>query len=145
MSKPIDPATLPCSPVDECRGLAYFPRMLAKIRLHARNSLWDELRANLGKGMDMWCCGFLHVDYEGLKARVLEGGSDEEILDWAERHGRVLNDMDKHIWRSFTVKLGWNDPATAMLVKRKEESGLAERDDIVTMAHYIDVDEGRRP
>lgn len=139
-----DPATLPCSPLDETAGLKYFPRMLAKIRLHAQGRLWEELQNNLGKGSDNWCRGFLHVSYDDLKARVLQGGTDEEILQWCQEHGRPLNDADKLVWNSFASKLGWNDHVSAMLEKRKAGSGLAHRDDIQTMAHYIDVDEGRR-
>ncbi len=144
MSTKPDPATLPCSPFDETAGLKYFPRMLAKIRLQAQGRLWEELRNNLGKGADGWCLGFLHISYEDLKARVLEGGTDEEILQWCEQHGRPLNDADRLVWNAFATKLGWNDHVSAMLVKRKAESGLAHRDDIQTMPHYIDVDEGRR-
>jgi hypothetical protein len=52
MSAKPDPATLPCSPLDETAGLKYFPRMLGKIRLHAAGKLWEDLHANLGKGSD---------------------------------------------------------------------------------------------
>jgi hypothetical protein len=144
MSAKPDPATLPCSPLDEVAGLKYFPRMLAKIRLHAQGRLWEELHENLGKGSDGTCTGFLHVNYDALKARVLEGGTDEEILTWCEEHGRPLNDADKRVWSGFYAKLGWNDAHTVMLEKRKAESGLTDRDDIQTMGHFIDVDEGRR-
>ena len=50
MSAKPDPASLPCSPLDETAGLKYFPRMIGKIRLHAEGKLWDDLHANLGKG-----------------------------------------------------------------------------------------------
>jgi len=72
MSAKPDPATLPCSPLEETDGLKYFPRMLGKIRLHASGKLWEDLHANLGKGSDGSCVGFLHVNYDDLKARVLE-------------------------------------------------------------------------
>jgi hypothetical protein len=44
-----------------------------------------------------------------------------------------------------TAKLGWNDHLSAILTKRKADGGLSDRDDIQTIAHYIDVDEGRLP
>lgn len=145
MSAKPDPATLPCSPLEETSGLKYFPRMLGKIRLHAQGRLWDDLHANLGKGSDGACVEFLHVGYEDLKARVLQGGTDEEILEWCQQHGRQLNDTDRLVWNYYTTKLGWNDHISAILVKRKADGGLGDRDDIQTIAHYIDVDEGRLP
>ncbi|MCB1208766.1 MAG: DUF5069 domain-containing protein [Verrucomicrobiales bacterium] len=139
-----DPASLPCSPLDESCGLRYFPRMLGKIRLKAEGKLWDELIANLGKGQDASCCEFFHVGYEALTARVHEGGTDEEIYAWCVANGRELNDTDKQVWNYYVAKLGWNDHISPILEKRKAESGLLGRDDIVTMPHYIDVDEGRQ-
>lgn len=145
MSAKPDPATLPCSPLDETAGLKYFPRMTGKIRLHAAGKLWTELHANLGKGSDAALADFLHVNHDDLKARVLQGGADEEILRWCQQQGRALNDNEKLIWNHYVTTLGWNDHIAAILVKRKADGGLADRDDIQTMAHYIDVDEGRRP
>lgn len=143
MSNPPDPATLPCGPLEEAGGLKYFPRMTAKIRLHASGRLWEELHANLGTGSDAACSAFLHVDYGALKDRVLEGGDDEEILHWCEERGRVLNDIDRLVWNHYVTKLGWNDHISEILARRKAEAGLAGRDDIQTIAHFIDVDEGR--
>ncbi|MDP4583874.1 MAG: DUF5069 domain-containing protein [Verrucomicrobiales bacterium] len=138
-----DPASVPCSILDETAGFKYFPRMLGKIRLMEQGMLWVELHGNLGKGADSWCTGFLHLDYEALRVRVLEGGSDEEIFAWCEAKGRPLNESDRLVWNAFVSKLGWNDHLSPMLEKRKAESGLAGRDDIVTIPHYVDVDEGR--
>ena len=119
--------------------------MLGKIRLHAAGRLWEDLHANLGKGSDAACVGFLHVSYEELKARVLQGGTDEEILHWCQVHGRPLNDTDKLVWNYYILKLGINDHITATLAKRKADGGLGDRDDIQTITTYIDVDEGRLP
>ena len=145
MATPADPSALPCSPVDDVNGVLYLPRLAAKVRLHAQGRLWKDLHENLGRGMDMWCAGFLHVDYEALSQRVLQGGSDEQVLQWCEEKGRKLNKADKVVWKSFVLKLGLEDQAATMLAALKTESGLADRDDIRTMAHYIDVDEGRKP
>jgi len=144
MSTKPDPASLPCGMLDETAGLKYFPRMIGKIRLLEQGLLWDELHDNLGKGADGWLTGFLHLDYEALRARVLDGGSDEEILAWCEANGRPLNDSDRLVWNAFISKLGWNDHISATLEKRKAEGGLADREDIRTIPDYVDVDEGRR-
>ena len=145
MSAKPDPATLPCSPLDETAGLKYFPRMIGKIRLHAEGMLWEDLHTNLGKGSDGALVDFLHINYDALKVRVLQGGSDEEILAWCQQRSRVLNDNEKLIWNHYVKTLGLNDHITSILAKRKADGGLADRDDIQTIAHYIDVDEGRLP
>ncbi|HSI12667.1 MAG TPA: DUF5069 domain-containing protein [Chthoniobacter sp.] len=126
-------------------GLVYFARMLDKIRLHAAGTLREDFHENLGKGADQWCVGFLHIDYEALKARVLESGSDEEVLQWCMATGRTLNEVDRMVWNQFVKKLGWKDFATPRLEVLKTQSGLAERHDIETMLEYFEVDEGRKP
>jgi hypothetical protein len=143
MQQTPDPSTLPCSPLTETCGLKYFPRMLGKIRLHAEGRLWADLHANLGTGSDGALMNFLRLNYQDLCTRVLQGGTDEEILRWCEEQTRPLNDTDKLIWNAYTTKLGWNDHISTILAKRKADAGLAHRDDIQTIAHYIDVDEGR--
>ena len=74
---------------------------------------------------------------------VLQGGSDEEIQDWCFEHGRRLNEADLLVWNGFAMKLGWNDFAAPNLQRRKEEMGIANRDDIATISDLIDFDEGR--
>lgn len=140
-----DPATLPCSPLDETAGLKYFPRMTGKIRLFAAGRLWEELHANLGQGLDAACAAFLQVDYRELQGQVLGGADDETILKWCEFRGRPLCELSRRIWNHYVSKLGWNDALSPTLARRKEEGGLADRDDIQTIAHFIDVDEGRLP
>ncbi len=56
--------------------------MLDKIRLHAASRLRADYHPNLGSGFDGRCCRLLGVDYSSLCARVLLGGSDEEVFEW---------------------------------------------------------------
>jgi gluconokinase len=139
----MDTYSVPCSAYDKTGGMLYFARMLDKIRRHARNELRSDFHDNLGKGADYWCVGFLHVDYEALKDRVLAGGTDEEIFEWCQTNGRRLNDIDLLVWNQFATKLGWNDFASARLQTVKAGSGLCHREDIQTMLQYFEVDEGR--
>ena len=125
----------------------YFPRMLDKIRLHAKGELREDCHANLGmkERADWLCCRFLRVDYDALKNRVLEGAADEAILEWCFSTGRRLDQTDVFIWNEFIRKRGWNDDATVRLTAWKEESGHRDRDDLQTIPDYTDVLEGRRP
>ena len=138
--------TFPKSPNENTRGMLYFPRMLDKIRLHARGELGEIYHANLGREdrADDACCNFLRVNYDALRRRVLEGGSDEEILEWCFEKGRRLNEGDLFIWNGFVSKLGWRDFAAQMVAEAKEAAGIADRDDIVTVADVMDFEEGRR-
>ena len=132
------------SPAEKVSGLVYFGRMLDKIRAHDKGELPAEWVPNLGKGFDGRCVRFLGINYEDLKARVLElGGTDEQILQWCYERGRQPSEDDLEVWNEFMRKAGWNDTITPTLERRKRESGLEKRDDIVTMFQYIDADEGR--
>ena len=135
--------TYPKSPLEKVAGLYYFARMLDKIRLQARGELPEDYHANLGQGADGLCCAFLHLDYATLKARVLEGGADEEIFAWAQEHGRRLNEKELFIWNSFITKMGWNDVVSPRVRRFKEQAGIAHRDDLQTMTQFIEWDEGR--
>jgi hypothetical protein len=126
--------------------MMWFPRMLDKIRLHARGELGEDYHTRLGKtrAADGLCLSFLRVNYGELRDHVLEGGSDEEILEWCYEKGRRLNEGDIRVWNGFISKLGWNDFATSILEEQKQRDGIADRTDIVTIPDLIDFDEGRR-
>src|SRR2546430_11509176 len=63
--------TYPKSPKEMTRGMIYFPRMLDKIRLHARGELHEDYHKNLGamRAADGACCNFLRIDYADLRDR----------------------------------------------------------------------------
>ncbi|MGI9114698.1 MAG: DUF5069 domain-containing protein [Chthoniobacterales bacterium] len=132
-----------CSPSEKAGGIVYFPRMLSKIRMHARGELPPDYQPNLGKGFDESCVDFLQVDYNELVERVKKDGSDDEVLEWCFEKGRRPSDEEIFIWNEFMRKRGWNDEVTATLERRKGEAGLSERSEIQTMFDFIDADEGR--
>ena len=133
------------SPSAKVGGLAYFGRMLDKIRAHQKNELPSDYLANLGRGFDEFCTKFLHLQYHDVVRRVKEGGSDEEILWWCFDKGRRPSENEIYVWNEFMRKRGWNDAITETLKRRKKEAGLAARSEIDTMFAFIDVDEGRPP
>jgi hypothetical protein len=136
----------PKSPKEKSGGMTYFPRMLDKIRLRAKGELDEEYRANMGipRSADGMCLNFLRVNYDELRERVLQGGSDEEILEWCYDKGRRLNQGDLMVWNEFLTKFGWNDFRTPVLEKMKQELGIAHRDDIRTIGDLIDFEEKRK-
>lgn len=134
----------PLSAYQETLGMIYFARMLDKIRLHAAGRLREDFCDNLGSGFDSRCVNFLRVDYQALVTRVLQGGGDEEILNWCFENGRELSEGDIFIWNQYLSKVGWNDSLSETLLRRKKESGLEGRGEIQTMLEYFDYDEGRK-
>ena len=133
----------PRSPKDQVGGIVYLGRMLDKIRLMAAGELHPELHANLGKGFDERIISLLGVDYKAICARTLQGGTDEEVLEWCCQNGKRPNEEQIEIWNGFMTKRGWNDELSVTLIRRKKESSFENRDDIQTMFAYIDADEGR--
>ena len=139
-------AKYPKSPNEKTQnGMIYFPRMLDKIRLHAKGELHEDYHKNLGamRAADGACCNFLRVDYADLRERVLRGGADEEILEWCFEKGRRLNEGDLVVWNGFASKLGWRDFMSPRFQKLKEEQGCAHRDDIACVPDLMDFEEGR--
>ena len=92
----------PKSPKEMTRGMMYFPRMLDKIRLHAKDELHEDYQQNFGapQTADSACCNFLRVHHRDLIERVKQGGTDEEILDWCFEKGRRPNEGDLFVWKN---------------------------------------------
>lgn len=126
----------------------YFGRMLDKIRLHAAGKLPPEYVEKLGDEqlltLDGRLCRFLTVPYSLIKARTLEGGTDEDILDWTQAHGTPRTDEECHMWNRFIAKLGWRDERSHVLPQRIIESGLQGKV-VETVIDHIEYDEGRDP
>jgi hypothetical protein len=139
-------AQFPRSPYDEVNGLVYFARMLDKVRLHAAGELPDDYQEHLGSGFDGRCLNLLGVIYAPLRERVLEGGTDEEMLEWCFQHGRRLTGEEIEVWSDFMRKRGWRDSGHERVLSRLKDAGLEHRaKEAVTMFDFIDIDEGRTP
>lgn len=138
----------PCSDYSETKGLIYFARMLDKIRLNAEGRLAPGyfLGVEDPTFFDARCTRFLGVDYDELAIRTLQGGSDDEILDWCfARGGREPSEEEILFFNSFLSKRGWRDESSADLQAAKERLGWGGRDDIQTWVNLHDAEEGRTP
>jgi gluconokinase len=137
------------SPKSTVGGIVVFGRILDKIRFFAREGkLPDGYHLGPVEGsrtFDDRVCRFLGVSFEALSQRVLEGGSDEEVLEWCFEKGRRPDAEQVEIWNTFMQKRGWRDAASAGLARQKEEAGLAHRSDIDVFFELMDVEEGRLP
>jgi hypothetical protein len=138
----------PCTDYKETKGLVYFARMLDKIRLKGRGELPPDYFVGADDDPTMFdarCTRFLGVNYDKLAIRALQGGSDEEILEWCFKQGRRPSEEEIKIWNAFLLKRGWRDEGSADLQAAKKREGLEDRDDIQTWVDLHDVEEGRTP
>ena len=125
-----------------------FGRILDKIRLNAKEGLPPGYHLGIIDGkrtFDDRVCRLLGVSFEDLSRRTLEGGSDEEILEWCFANGRKPDAEQIELFNGFMQKRGWRDAATAGLMQQRAEAGLGHREDIVTFFDLMDVEEGRAP
>jgi len=137
------------SPKATVGGIVVFGRILDKIRLFASEGKLPE-GYHLGpiegaRTFDDRVCRFLGVSFEALRQRTLEGGSDEDTLDWCFQTGRRPDAEQIEVWNTFMEKRGWRDSASAGLARQKEEAGLPHRNDIEVFFDLMDVEEGRMP
>lgn len=137
------------SPNATVGGIVVFGRILDKIRHFAREGALPE-GYHLGpiegsRTFDDRVCRFLGVSYESLSQRTLQGGSDEEVLEWCFQNGRRPDAEQIEVWNTFMQKRGWRDSASAGLARQKVEAGLGHRHDIDVFFALMDVEEGRLP
>jgi hypothetical protein len=137
----------PRSDYCETKGLIYFSRMLDKIRLHAAGELPSDYFVGVDEptAFDSRCTRFLGINYDELAKRTLEGGSDEEILEWCFARGRRPSEEEIEIWNAFLAKRGWRDAGSQDLQAAKEALDWGDRQDIQTWVDLHDAEEGRTP
>jgi gluconokinase len=129
---------------EKMRGMFYFARMCSKIRLHAAGKLPQDYHDMLGQGFDGRTCRYLRVQYEDVKAQVVSGKSDAEVLDWCFAHGRQLTDEGILIYNSFMSKRGWHDDESDEYIPEMiKQYGFKDDGSVRTDFDLIEMDEGR--
>lgn len=125
-------------------GWYHLPRYVDKIRLHLAGKLHPDYTENLGKGFDSLWLKFAGVTHEQMMSLVKSAQTDGQVCDWVRQNvKKSAAEKDAH-WHEMyhRPKLG-DAEAAARLRMRKEQSGIAHRDDIKTFVDYIDADEKR--
>jgi hypothetical protein len=134
----------PRSPRETMAGWHYLPRYIDKIRLSLAGKLHSDYTDNLGKGFDgMWlkAAGLTHEQFvEAVKKTV----SDGEVCEWVHKNvKRTAAEKEAH-WQDVLSRPLASDPAAVARFKmRKEQAGIAHRDDIQCFVDSIDADEKR--
>lgn len=129
---------------EKTHGMFYFARMCSKIRLHSQGRLPAGYHDWLGQGFDGRTCRYLWVKYEDVKAQVLGGKTDAEVLDWCFSTGRRLTAEEILIYNSFMSKRGWRDDETDEFIPAAiKHYGLKDNGSLLTDFDVIEMDEGR--
>ncbi len=134
------------SPRHLTHGIVIFARVFDKIRLQSAGELPDGYHLGVVPGkrtFDDRLCKFLQIEFEALNQRVLQGGSDEEVLDWCFTQGQQPDAEQIEVWNAFLTKRGWRDSGSAGVESQKIEAGFGHRDDIQTYFDLMDAEEGR--
>lgn len=134
----------PRSPRETMAGWHYLPRYIDKIRLSLAGKLHSDYTDNLGKGFDgMWlkAAGVTHEQFVAIVKNTL---TDGEVCDWVRKHVKKSPAEKAAHWQDVLSRPLASDPAAVARFKmRKEEAGIAHRDDITCFVDSIDADEKR--
>lgn len=134
----------PRSPRETMNGWHYLPRYVDKIRLHLAGKLHDDYQDNLGKGFDGFWLKAAGVTHEQFVELVKNSITDGEVCDWVRQNvKRSPAEKEAHWQDVLSRPLATDAKAVARLKFRKEEAGIAHRDDITCFVDSIDADEKR--
>ena len=88
-------------------GVAHLARFIDKIRMRHAGLIQDYNYITVG--FDKYLLDVLQLKGEDFETRVLQGGTDEEILAWVKEHARPLTDADRRQWNERILNGGPKD------------------------------------
>src|SRR5215831_13006218 len=133
----------PRSPRETMCGWTFLPRFVDKIRLHLAGKLHPDYHENFTKGFDGSWLKAAGVTPEQFIEVVRNSVTDGQVADWVSKNVKKT-DAEKAAHREFVLNRGTEGgEITARLKMRKEQCGLAHRDDVKTFVDFIDADEKR--
>ncbi len=122
----------------------HLPRYIDKLRLHLAGLLHADYQDNLGKGFDGLWLQHAGVTHDQISDLVRLSVTDGQVCDWVRCHVRK-SDADKAAHRHAMLHYPAPDDAAGQerLQWRKQQAGIAHREDIRSFVDFIDADEGR--
>jgi hypothetical protein len=133
----------PRSPREMMDGWYHLPRFVDKIRLHLAGKLHPDYQENFTKGFDGAWLKAAGLTGEQMIDAVTNTICDGQVYDWIRLNVKK-SAAEKQEFNTFALSYGQNDEKMRARLKwRKEQSGLAHRDDIQCFFDYIDADEKR--
>jgi hypothetical protein len=144
----MEAVTYPRSPKLVLGGLAHLGRFIDKIRLRHEGQIQDY--NYLTAGFDKYLLHLLGLTGEVLERRVLQGGTDDDIVLGVKSHARPLSDEDIRQWNDQIVTSGPQDDAARQRFEGRLRDVAAKRGvtvdalpPVATWAELIELDEGR--
>ncbi|MBA2252901.1 MAG: DUF5069 domain-containing protein [Nitrospirales bacterium] len=138
----------PRSPKGLLGGIAHLGRLIDKIRLRHAGQIQDY--NYLTAGFDKYLLELLGLNGEALECRVLQGGTDDDIVHWVKGHARPLSDEDIRQWNDRIFTSGPQDDAARQRFQTRLRDVAAKRGvavnalpTVATWADVIELDEGR--
>jgi uncharacterized protein DUF5069 len=134
----------PRSPHETMDGWMYLPRYIDKIRLHLAGKLHSDYTENLGKGFDGLWLKTAGLTHDKMVEVVKNSITDGEVCDWVRQNvKKTPAEKAAHRADMMSRPKAGDVEGQARLKMRKEQAGVAQRDDIRTYVDVIDADEHR--
>lgn len=138
----------PRSPKSLLGGMAHLGRFIDKIRLRNAGKIQDY--NYLTVGFDKRLIDFLKIEPLAFEQRVLNGGTDEELLTWVRLHGRNPTHEEIAQWSESLLTSGPHDDAAAKRfqsrleeIAKKRGVSVSALPSVSTWADVIELDEER--
>ena len=134
------------SPRETLGGYVILPRLIDKVRLHARGKLQTEYHPQLlapEPALDGRFLAFTGLDAGRLRAAILASPDDAAVLSWVERYGQPRTDAEKTAWAE-AIDTYRPDPERTTR-RAQNYPTVAARFDVGALSVFdvIDLDEGR--
>ncbi|HEY6225591.1 MAG TPA: DUF5069 domain-containing protein [Verrucomicrobiae bacterium] len=134
----------PRSPRETMCGWMHLPRFIDKVRLHLAGKLHEDYQPNFCKGFDGTWLEMAGVDAQQFIEVVKRSVTDGEICDWVLKNVKKDESVkEAHRQRMLNYPRKDDPEMQARLKMRKEQAGLAHRNEIQTFVDFIDADEKR--
>jgi Domain of unknown function (DUF5069) len=134
----------PRSPRETMDGWAHLPRYIDKIRLHLAGKLHADYQENLGKGFDALWLKYAGITHEQMINAVKNSITDGEVCDGVRKNvKKSAAEKSAYLQDLLNRPKPGDEAAAARLKMRKEQAGIAHRDDIKNFVDLIDADEKR--
>lgn len=138
----------PRSPKILLGGMAHLARFIDKVRLRHAGQIQDY--NYITAGFDKYLLDFLQVQPAAFEQRILQGGSDDELLAWVRSQGRTPSAEEIQQWNHGVLTGGPKDDPARRRFQGRLADVAAKRGvpvetlaPVTTWADVIELDEGR--